>query len=362
MTKQHFDSEEIRDAIWPQGRKVPTRLVRCRHCGKKNRVDVSQAALEPERHACGNCGGPLFFGRDEPLAGLGSEAYQHSLDRRSLATMRAIPGVPRAVKWLHEQITDKSTELLLMSDAIRCTDQQFPELLDLVERARSRLGMDLMPDVYLGESPYMNAMTTGVRQPVIVVRSALLDQMDDDELLAIIGHELGHLHADHPLYHSVASALVMGGASASAAVRMLGLPIQRLLLRWLRHSELTADRAALLASRDVAACIGVMLTFAGGNRPGTARRTRIRLGPFVEQCRKLASAQAGLALDGLLAGYLAADRTHPYLAQRVNHLIQWVEHGRYLNILAGEYPRARRRRKRPLELPAWPGEDGGAAT
>jgi Zn-dependent protease with chaperone function len=324
-------------------------------------VDVAEAVTAPERHACGSCAASLFFERDEPLTGLSSEAYQHSLDRRSLAALRAVPGVPRAVKWLHEHIADRSAQLVFMSDAIRCSDEQFPELLDLVERARRRLGMRVTPSVYLGESPYMNAMTTGVRQPVIVVRSALLDQMNDDELLAIIGHELGHLHADHPLYHSVASALVVGGASASSAIRLLGLPIQRLLLRWLRHSELTADRAALLASRDLRACIGVMLTFAGGNRPGTSRRTHMRLGPFVEQCRELASSQAGFAFDGLLASYLAADRTHPYLAARVNHLIQWVEHGRYLNILAGEYTPTRPRKRAPLALPAWPGRGGGGA-
>jgi len=53
----------------------------------------------------------------------------------------------------------------------------------------------------------MNAMTTGVREPVIVVHSALLDQMNDEEVLAIIGHELGHLHAEHPLYHTVVTTL-----------------------------------------------------------------------------------------------------------------------------------------------------------
>ncbi len=332
-------TDEVRAAIWPPGQRVPTRLVRCRHCGRQNRVDVSHAAMDPETHRCGGCHQALFIGRDEPLTELASEAYQHSLDRRSLAALRAVPGVPWLVRWIYEHVGDRTAQLVFMSEAIRCGEDQFPELLELVDRARRRLGFSEKPAVYLGESPYMNAMTTGVQKPVIVVRSALLDQMDDDELLSIIGHELGHLQANHPLYHTVANALVLGGSSASATVRLLGMPIQRMLLRWLRHSELTADRAALLASRDLRACLGVMLTFAGGNRPGTSARTRMRLAPFVKQCRELATAQASSALDGFLAGYLSANRTHPYLALRVHHLIQWVEHGRYLNILAGDYPR-----------------------
>jgi Zn-dependent protease with chaperone function len=331
--------DELKSDLWPDAEPRRIRVVECRHCALPNRVGVPEAVLTPEKVWCGGCNGALFIGRDEPLTGLTSEAYQHGLDRRSLATMRSLPGVPKMIRWMYEQIGDRAAQLAFMSDAIQCSDEQFPELLAVVDRARRRIDFPEMPAVYLGESPYMNAMTTGVREPVIVVQSALLDQMNDDELLAIVGHELGHLHADHPLYHTVASALVVGGAAASSAVRLLGLPIQRLLLRWLRHAELTADRAALLASRDLRACIGIMLTFAGGNRPGTAKRTRIRLAPFIRQCRQLARVQVGVSVEGLIGGYLAAGRTHPHVAARVHHLIQWVEHGSYLNILAGRYAR-----------------------
>jgi Zn-dependent protease with chaperone function len=250
---------------------------------------------------------------------------------------------------MYESVGDRAAQLAFMSTSIRCSEEQFPELLAIVDRARRRLDVREMPDVYLGESPHMNAMTTGVSKAAIVVHSALLDQMGDDEVLAVIGHELGHLHSDHPLYHSVASALVAGGLAVSSGVRLLSLPIQRLLLRWLRHAELTADRAALLTSRSLRACIGVMLTFAGGNRPGTTRRTRIRLGPFIRQCRELAMAQVGLTTDSVIGGYLESDRTHPHVAARVNHLIQWVEHGNYLPILAGQY--GQRRRRPPPRVP-----------
>jgi hypothetical protein len=55
-----------------------------------------------------------------------------------------------------------------------------------------------------------------------------------------------------------------------------------------------------------------------------------------------------MTTDGIIGGYLTADRTHPHVAARVNHLIQWVEHGRYLSILAGQYGSRRRRAPPPL--------------
>jgi Zn-dependent protease with chaperone function len=337
--------DELKAALWPANEPRRVRVVSCRHCGHPNRVGVPEAALTPHRVFCGTCSQPLFIPRDEPLTGLSSEAYQHGLDRRSLATLRSIPGVPKMIRWMYEQIGDRAAQLAFMSDAIQCSPEQFPELLSVVDRARTRIDFPEMPAVYLGESPYMNAMTTGVREPVIVVQSALLDQMNDDQLLAVVGHELGHLHSDHPLYHSVASALVFGGSMASSSIRLMSMPIQRLLLRWLRHAELTADRAALLASRDLSACIGIMLTFAGGNRPGTSKRTRMRLAPFIRQCRELAQLQAGLSVDGMIGGYMSSGRTHPHVAMRVHHLVQWVEHGSYLTILSGEYPRRKKLRR-----------------
>lgn len=334
-------AEELRAALWPEGSPTPRRKVRCRHCGVRNVVDVPTAVLESEKIDCGACSKPLFLARDEPLEGLSARSYLHSLDRRSLDALRSIPGVPRLLRWTLKQIGDRSAKMLFMSDAILCNEEQFPELVGLVETARMRLDFPRKPTVFLGESPHMNALTTGVEQPLIVVRSSLLDQMGDDEIVAVLGHEIGHLQANHPLYSSMANLLLQGGATVWQALRFATLPLHRALLQWTRCAELTADRAGLLASRDLGACIRVLLTFAGGNRPGTSGRTQMKLAPFIEQCRDLAQLQVGHSLDSWVGGYLAMDRTHPHVAWRVMHLINWIEHGSYLTILSGEYLRRR---------------------
>jgi len=331
--------DDLSEALWPPERPAVERDIRCRGCGQRNRVQVSVAVLTPERYRCGSCEQPLFFGKDEALRGLSPAAYQHSRDRRLLALLQSIPGAASGIRWALERVGDRSVHLLFMSDAVRCDGEQFPEIVALTAKACSRLGVPRTPTVYLGESPFMNASTTGVGDPVIVVRSALLDQMDDTEVLAILGHELGHLHSHHPLYQTVAHALLQAGASGSALVRVVGLPLQGALMRWSRAAELTADRAALLVSRDLEACMSMLFTLAAGNRPGTKERTRRRLAPFLRQCREVARYHTSHGLSGIMAGYLEMNRTHPHLAKRVVHLVEWVEHGSYLNILSGEYPR-----------------------
>jgi len=336
------EQAELAAAIWPPEQDAPTREIDCRHCGKTNRVRVPAAVISPERHDCGACHERLFLTPDEPLTGLSSTAYEHSLDAKSLAALKSLPGFPALMRFVLKNLGERTQRMLFMSDAVLCGDDQFPELVTLMETARRRLDVSFAPTVFLGESPHMNAATTGVDEPLIVVRSALLDQLDDAELTAVMGHELGHLHADHPLYKALARIVLAGGVVWSGLVRLLSWPLHRALLKWDRCSELTADRAGLLASRDLGAALGIFLKFAGGNRPGTSTRTAIRMAPFMRQARALAELETASWLDGALATLLTMDRSHPHLTWRAMHLIEWVEHGTYLDILAGHYARAER--------------------
>ena len=109
------------------------------------------------------------------------------------------------------------------------------------------------------------------------------------------------------------------------------------LAKWSRCSELTADRAGLLACRALGTALRVHLKFAGGNRPGTVERTELSLGAFTRQARALAEMEEASPFDSAVAVLLSIKRSHPFAAWRLMHLVQWVETGSYLDILAGDY-------------------------
>ncbi len=333
---------ELAALLWPDPEAVPTRVLACRHCGRKNRVSVPTALFEGDTCRCGACRGKLFLDPDEPLTDIASSAYEHSLDRKSLQALKAVPGFPVALRWLLANLPERMLRLQAMSASLRCDPEQFPELFQLMDKARQRLDLPYQPELYLDESPYMNALTMGVENPLVVVYSALLDQMDDDEVMAVLAHELGHLHADHVLYKTMARIMVWLGSLGSTVINLLSVPIQLALLKWSRCAELTADRAGLLGSRDLMACLNVQLKMAGGFRPGTQSRTRIKLGPFIKQARELEQKESSSWLDNTLVMMLTMNRTHPFAAWRVMHLLQWVENGSYLEILTGEYARVKR--------------------
>lgn len=83
---------------------------------------------------------------------------------------------------------------LAMNGAKEVTKKDEPRLYRIVENLSITTGMP-MPKVYVIEDAALNAFATG-RDPnhaVVAATRGLLEAMDDDELEAVMAHELGHV-------------------------------------------------------------------------------------------------------------------------------------------------------------------------
>jgi hypothetical protein len=104
------------------------------------------------------------------------------------------------------------------------------------------------------------------------------------------------------------------------------------LNEWQRKSELSADRAGLLAGQDVEAGKRALMKMAGGGR-----LTEMDAEAFREQAREYDA--AGDVRDGLLKFLNLLTRSHPYAVVRFVELDHWATDGSYQRILAGDYER-----------------------
>ncbi len=82
---------------------------------------------------------------------------------------------------------------------LNLNNEKEKQVLDLVQGLSIAAGLSRVPDVYLIKSNIPNALTAGWNEDsaFIAVTSELIEQMDRQELEAIIGHEIAHIvHRD----------------------------------------------------------------------------------------------------------------------------------------------------------------------
>ena len=103
-------------------------------------------------------------------------------------------------------------------------------------------------------------------------------------------------------------------------------------MEWARKSELSADRAGLLATQDPAVATRVHMKLASGGDLDSLDVTS-----FLEQAAEYAETED--LRDSVLKVLLTESRTHPFAVVRARELRLWVDSGAYTAILGGEYPR-----------------------
>ena len=185
--------------------------------------------------------------------GLDPAVLQHPYDRAALNALQKIPGMDIIVRKFIELFPERVAYIQNVAQTVRVTKSQCPELYAQLQEACAILDMR-PPELYVAHNPLPNAWTSGHDHPYIVVTSGLLDLMSEDEILAVIGHELGHIKSGHVLYRTMALCiqllLTIVGDMTLGIGRLIGRSLEATLLEWYRKSEFTSDRAALLVTQD----------------------------------------------------------------------------------------------------------------
>ena len=306
--------------------------VRCRYCGQKNSVKEDYVNGEAK---CGRCRLPLSNAPHKKFADLSKHEYVHPADSKALAALRAIPGIDTALKKLLQVTGESAIRVMFMASAVKVTPQQCPDLHAKLQIACTTLGVD-MPDFFIQQNPIVNAFTGGVEKPVIVMHSGLLERLSDEEVLAVVAHEVGHIHAEHVLYLT-AARLIEALANVSIARIVPGAEIVKFLisagissalLAWARRAELSCDRAALLVTQDPHVIGRTMMKLAGGTSA-----SRVDYDLFLEQAREFQKNYDEKKLDKFWADILNSGLSHPFPIWRVSEILQWVESGQYTDLM-----------------------------
>lgn len=267
------------------------------------------------------------------LTQISPRAWEHPADRAALNALRAIPGVDEVIRKVYGFFGERGIRLLFQANAVRVGPTQFPKINSAYEDVLATLDWSPRPELFVTQSPFFNAGAFGMDRPFIVLNSAAVGMLDDEELHTIIGHELGHVMSGHALYRTILVILLTVGLRGLPFLAGIALlPIQIALLEWYRKSELSCDRAGLLASQDPMGSMRMFMKMAGGNHP-----EEMDLDAFMTQAREYE--EGGDAADAIAKIFNTLWMTHPFHTLRAAEVQRWIERGDYDRILRGEYPR-----------------------
>jgi Zn-dependent protease with chaperone function len=268
------------------------------------------------------------------LPDISSRAYEHPADRSALVALRKLTGFDVILRNLAGLFSDRSLRLMFLASSVRASEQQFPQLYQMLLDGAYVLDMPNVPELFISQNPLVNAMALGTDKPFIVITTGLVDLMDAEESRFVIGHELGHVLSGHSVYRTMLYHLV------NLAARLALVPFAWIGLKaviwgleeWYRKSELSCDRAGLLAGQDVAAARRALMKTAGG-----PRLAELSHDEFLQQAREYDAVPD--VREGLIKLLQLQGTTHPFAVVRFAELDRWAAEGEYRDILAGNYPR-----------------------
>jgi Zn-dependent protease with chaperone function len=288
---------------------------------------------------------------DQRLIEISPKAYEHPADRAATAALKSIPMLDLVVRKLIEYGGERALRQQLLGNFVRIGENQLPEVWASHRAALARLDIEAIPDLYLGQGPWINASAIGAERPMVVLLSSTVSTLDALELRTVLGHEAGHILSDHMLYSTALAILKAFGARALMRMPFFaGLPllaVELALLEWYRAAEMTCDRAATLVNRSPMTTCQTLMVLAGG----TASR-KLSLDAFVAQAAEYVDLEPGWDKFSRFQSELL--QTHQYPVRRVHEIQKWVRSGEYDRIIGGEY----RKRTDPVDAR----EEAGAAT
>src|SRR5919106_6711631 len=105
------------------------------------------------------------------LDGISPRAYQHPADRAATAALAKVPYLDEVVRRLVALGYERALRAVSLGSAVRLGQEQLPGIWVLHRQVFNSLDLADVPDLYLTQFPFANAMTIGVGKPIVILNS-----------------------------------------------------------------------------------------------------------------------------------------------------------------------------------------------
>lgn len=261
---------------------------------------------------------------------LDCKLYLHDSDKAAMAALKAIPGFSQVMKAFMKIWSEQQLRLINMSTNLRLNEKQMAKYYNMLPPICTKLGIDV-PELFVELDVHPNAYTYGDTQPFIVITSGLFETLPDELIPTVLAHECGHIACHHTLYTTMGRAILNGASAFVSGLGNIALyPIQLAFAYWMRCSEFSADRAAIICDGSAEKSTEVMMRFAGYDKDIMADAN---VEAFMEQALEYKNLVDNNAWNKTLEFILFQNYDHPLNAIRAYEGREWEKNERYKNIL-----------------------------
>lgn len=274
--------------------------------------------------------------------GISSEAFRHPLDWEAEQTLRSFPGFDLVARKFVEFIYERPQYIYLMGNSIQVGPRQYSTIYQLFRESVRDLDVSPEPGLFVSQNRQVNSYALGKDKPFIVINTGLLDLMTEAEIKTVLAHELGHIKCGHTILIQMAIWAMNTAAAIGEMTFGLGNVVSSGLIyafyEWRRKAELSADRAALLATDDLPLVMNTMMKMAGGS---SQYGHEVNLQEFIRQSQtyqdldqdNLNQVYKFLLYNGGQGSFLS----HPFPVDRLHYLQTWYDSPEYAQIRQGNY-------------------------
>ncbi|MCB0654278.1 MAG: M48 family metallopeptidase [Saprospiraceae bacterium] len=268
------------------------------------------------------------------LHNLAPGEYEHPLDKKALDALQTTRGIDTVVRKFHEHGIEKIFTIQITGSNIQVTPESFPGLFDIFEKVCEVMYLTMKPEVYIYRSDdQLQGFTTGMEHPIVSLSNGSVECFSEEEMMFIIGREIGHIKSKHILYYEIGAVLpllsdVFSGVTLGLS-SLISMGLQIALMNWKRMAEYTADRAGLLACQNVDAATSALTKIAG--LPATHYGT-FNPNHFAKQARQFKGFDTGnynkaIKYISLMFG------EQQWVIDRAKELYKWVDSGDYQRVV-----------------------------
>lgn len=263
-------------------------------------------------------GMPVFVGTvnqlpDKKNTHLDADLFIHPSDKAAMTALKAVPGFSQVMKAFMKIWNEQQFKIINMSTNLRLSEQQMKKYYDMLPPICETLGIDI-PEIYVELNVNPNAYTYGDTHPFIVLTSGLFETLPDELIPSVIAHECGHIACHHTLYTTMGKLILNGASDFISGLGNIAIyPIQLAFAYWMRCSEFSADRAAMVYEGYSDHVVETMMRFAGYDKDILAEAN---VDVFMDQAREYREMVKKSTWNKTLEFIKFKDNDHPLNAVR----------------------------------------------